>query len=205
MIDAEATARVLQLNRPHPNLLKLYVLQSLLLGPLFPLILVPLVFRYSTLRYVFDEEGVSMRWGVFFRREVSLNYARIQDIHLSNHLIERWLGLARVQVQTASGSASAEMTIEGLQEFELVRDFLYSKMRGAKGLADLDAPAAGVGARQVDPAARDTSGVGLEALAATLQETAAELRQIRHLLESRGSKGPGSALGVDEPSGRDAT
>ena len=37
-----------------------------------------------------------------------------------------------MQVQTASGSSSAELTIEGMQEFALVRDFLYSRMRGTQ-------------------------------------------------------------------------
>ena len=71
-----------------------------------------------------------MRWGILFRREVLLNYARIQDIHLVSNFLERWLGLARIQIQTASGSATPEMTLEGLVEFEAIRDFLYSRMRG---------------------------------------------------------------------------
>lgn len=71
-----------------------------------------------------------MSWGVLWRREVYLTYARIQDIHLSRGLFERWLGLATIQLQTASGSASSEMSLVGLTEFELVRDFLYSRMRG---------------------------------------------------------------------------
>ncbi|REJ80101.1 MAG: PH domain-containing protein [Acidobacteria bacterium] len=198
MIDAESTARVLALSRPHPNLLKLYVLQSLLLGPFFPFALIPYLFRYSTLRYVFDEEGVSMRWGVFFRREISLNYARIQDIHLSNHLIERWLGLARVQIQTASGSAAAEMTIEGLQEFELVRDFLYSRMRGAKGLADLDeAPGTPAGsAPQASDSGVDVGDGGdAERLAVALENVARELAEVRRLLESEAA---GPAMGGSE-------
>lgn len=58
-----------------------------------------------------------------------LNYARIQDIHLRSNFVERWLGLARVLVQTASGNASAELTLEGLKQFEAVRDLPYSKMR----------------------------------------------------------------------------
>jgi putative membrane protein len=183
MIDTEKTARVLALSRPHPNLLKLYVLQSLLLGPFFPLALLPYIFRYMTLNYTFDEEGVSMRWGVFFRREISLNYARIQDIHLSNHLVERWLGLARVQLQTASGSASAEMTIEGLQEFELVRDFLYTRMRGAKGLADLDEkPTGEAGPRPANSVSPDAA---LAELTESLRAAATELRAVRELLEGR--------------------
>ena len=65
-----------------------------------------------------------MRWGILFRREVSLTYRRIQDIHLRSGILQRWLGLADILVQTASGSAGAEMTIEGLQEYEQVREFL---------------------------------------------------------------------------------
>ncbi len=123
---------MLQLSRPHKNLWWYYALCSLILGPFFFFMLIPLTFRFRTMRYEFDDEGVSMRWGVFFRREISLNYSRIQDIHLKSNLVQRWLGLGDVKLQTASGSASAEMTIEGFQEFEVVRDFLYSRMRGAK-------------------------------------------------------------------------
>jgi hypothetical protein len=55
----------------------------------------------------------------------------VQDIHLRRNLLERWLGIGRVQVQTASGGGGAELVIEGVAEFVEVRDFLYSKMRGA--------------------------------------------------------------------------
>jgi putative membrane protein len=73
-----------------------------------------------------------MKVGILFRREVNVTYARIQDIHLSSGLIQRWLGLADVQIQTASGNAGAELTIEGFMEYESIRDFLYAKMRGTR-------------------------------------------------------------------------
>ena len=92
-----------------------------------------LYFRYETMRFRFDAEGVHMRWGILFRRQINLTYARIQDIHLTSGFIQRWLGLADIRIQTASGSAGAEMTIEGLLEFEAVRDFLYAPdARGAQ-------------------------------------------------------------------------
>jgi putative membrane protein len=123
------------------------------------------------MRYKFTDEGISMSWGILFRRQIIINYARIQDIHLRSNLVERWLGLARVLVQTASGSAGAEMTLEGFKEFEAVRDFLYSKMRGVKDPAHPPAaPAA---------AAADT------ALAAALREVARELRATRLALQAR--------------------
>lgn len=120
------------IERPDPKLFRYYLLASLLTGPLTPVVLLPLWFRYATLKYKFDEDGVSMCWGILFRREVYLTYRRIQDIHLTRNILERWMGLAKISLQTASGSSQAEMTIEGILEAEELRDYLYSRMRGAK-------------------------------------------------------------------------
>lgn len=178
--DAEL-AHVLRIERPHPNLMWYYALASLLAGPFFFIPLVPLYFRYHTMRYRFDADGVKMSWGILFRREVSLTYARVQDIHLTSNLVERWLGLAEVKLSTASGSASAEMTIEGIREFELVRDFLYAKMRGGR-----DKTAA---ARA--PAPPGELDGGLEAVAAALRQVSDDLRAVRAVLERRDDVGRG--------------
>ena len=156
--------------RPDRRLLGYYGLQALLTGPLFPIIMALRYFRFHTLRYVFDDEGVTMRWGVLFRREVSLTYARIQDLHLVSNVVERWLGLGRIQVQTASGSASAEMTIEGLRDFEDLRNRLYARMRGA------------------GPVSPSENGQGMSSdalaeVASAIREAAAELRRVRQHLE----------------------
>jgi membrane protein YdbS with pleckstrin-like domain len=155
---------IASIERPHPKLWTLYLVRALLTGPALVVVLPVLYFRYHTLRYRFDEQGVHMRWGILFRREVNLTYRRIQDIHLRSGLLQRWLGLADVLVQTAAGSATAEMTIEGLPQFETIRDFLYQRMRGHD-----DAPATG------DPAT--------PALAATLHAIADELDHVRVCLE----------------------
>lgn len=113
-----------------------------------------------------------MRWGRLFRREIILNYARIQDIHLRSNVVERWFGLSRILIQTASGSSSAEMTIEGLKEYEAVRDFLYARMRGvtdASPGAHLD------DAMAASPAAE---------IAETLREVARELRATREAVDA---------------------
>lgn len=130
-----------RITRPAPALMNYYVVASLLTGPAFPIMLLVGWFRYMTLRYRFDDEGVWMGVGVLFKREVNLTYRRIQDIHVTRGIIQRWFGLATVSVQTASGSATAEMSIEGVLEAEQLRDFLYVKMRGARGLDDHPAPA----------------------------------------------------------------
>jgi putative membrane protein len=61
----------------------------------FPFAFLPLLCRYITLRYRFDKEGVSVSHGLLWRRETYLTYARIQDIHVSRNIFERWLGLAQ--------------------------------------------------------------------------------------------------------------
>jgi uncharacterized membrane protein YdbT with pleckstrin-like domain len=171
--------------RPHASLLKYYLLSALLFGPLFVFALPPFYFRFRTLRYDVDEEGITVRWGVLFRREVSLTYARIQDIQLTSNVVERWLGLARIQLQTASGSASAEMTIEGIRDVDGMRDFLYSRMRGAsypaaQRHAQAQDNAAAVGAAALATPVHDVLGSGeIAELTAALDAVAAELRAVR--------------------------
>ena len=166
-------AAIHAIERPHRSLWTYYWLSSLLVPPALPFLLPYYWFRYHSMRYKFTDEGISMSWGILFRRQVIINYARIQDIHLRSNLVERWLGLARVLVQTASGSSGAEMTLEGLKEFEAVRDFLYSKMRGVKDPAHKPA-----GAPATTPA-QDAE------LAAALREVARELRETRLALSAR--------------------
>jgi len=124
------------ITRPAPALMTYYVLCSALTVVLFPIMVIAFGIRYRTLRYAFDDEGVSMSWGMLFKREVYLTYRRIQDIHVTRNVFHRWLGLSDVAIQTASGSSGAEMTIVGLLEGEQLRDYLYSRMRGARGHDD---------------------------------------------------------------------
>jgi uncharacterized protein len=179
MSTAELDRKIQALSRPDPALLTYYLLVSLVVPPLFPLLVLPLYFRYHTMRYRFTEDGISKSWGILFRREIILNYARIQDIHLHSNFVERWLGLAQIQVQTASGGHSADLVIEGIREFEELRDFLYSRMRGVKE----HRPAAGA-ATAAGVTATDQAEV-----AAALRETARELRAVREALAQRRETG----------------
>ena len=172
MTDPVVDRQIQAIERPDPSLLKYYLLSALIFPPAFPFIALPLYFRYHTMRYRFTDDGISMSWGILFRREIIVNYARVQDIHLKSNVVERWFGLARILVQTASGSSSAEMTIEGIKEFEPLRDFLYARMRGVK-----DHPA-----QPATPATAAGSASDSDQLAAALRETAAELRAVREEL-----------------------
>jgi putative membrane protein len=75
------------------------------------------------------------------------------------------------------------MTIEGLLEFEAIRDFLYTRMRGQQA-------GAGTVGQAAAPPIRPVSGMSTEAageVAVALRELAGELRGVREVLEGRAS------------------
>ena len=156
------------IKRPATALLTYYVIVSAFALIAFPIVFLPHWIKYKTLKYSFDDEGVSMSWGLLFRKEIYLTYRRIQDIHVTRNLIQRWIGLADVAVQTASGGSGVEMTLEGILEPDRLRDFLYSNMRGARAETD---------EQTAHPVA-----------AATPDEIATLLREIRDSLRASGER-----------------
>ena len=138
------------LERPSPKLLTYYLLTGLLTGPGLVIAIPALIIRYNTLRYRFEESGLRMQLGLFFRKEVVVAFRRIQDIHVSRNLIQRWLGIASVSVQTASGNAMPEIVLEGITDPDTVRDWLYERMRGAKGYSTAS-PLAAIGSDSLVP------------------------------------------------------
>ena len=186
MTDPAGDRRIQAIERPDAALWKYYILVSLAFLPFFPIVIIPMYFRYHTMRYQFSNDGISMSWGILFRRETIVNYARIQDIHLKSNIVERWLGLCRILIQTASGNQSAELTIEGIKEFELLRDFLYARMRGVKdghphGPSHTPSETASAAGGSVESAAAAGE------LTVVLREAVCELRAIRSALEKRAS------------------
>jgi len=135
-------AALCAITRPHRNLLVQYTLRSLAALVFAPLVWIPHYFKYHTLRYTIGDEGISASWGILFRREVHLAYKRIQDIHVKRSLVERYLGIGTVELQTAAGSATAELALEGMEHFEALREFFYRRMRGVESATPLtQAPA----------------------------------------------------------------
>ena len=165
-MNTPVPAHIAAIERPVERLMTYYCIRAVLSTVALPVVLPMLYFRYHTMRYRFDAEGIRMSWGILFRHEIMLNYSRIQDIHLKSSLLERLLGLARIEIQTAAGSSGTEMTLEGLTDHEAMRDFLYSRMRGA---------------REHDRGAAQTPAVSETEMVVMLQEIAAELRAIRTL------------------------
>jgi putative membrane protein len=73
------------------------------------------------------------------------------------------------------------MTLEGLLDYEAIRDYLYTRMRGAHGRGT---QTGGLVTSRADLA---VDAAAANELATTLREVTAELRAVREALERRGS------------------
>ena len=166
------------ITRPNPQLWTLYLIYSVLSNVAFPLVVLPYYFLYRTLRFRFDDDGVAVSHGLFWRRETYLTYARIQDIHVTRNIFERWLGIGTVKIQTASGSAAATESIPGLTAYQDVRNYLYARMRGHRPAPIAGAPA---GSLRVPGSVTSTDdALAVDALTGIRDE----LRAIRQLVEA---------------------
>ena len=184
-VQPDAGFDPMAITRPDRKLLTYYIVVSLLstvgILPITLIVFLPLYFKYRTLQYRFDEEGIAMSWGLLFRREIHLTYRRTQDIHLTRNLIQRWMDLATVAIQTASGSSSPEMKLDGILQASELRDFLYSKMRGAREEESEDAGGEGEG--------------GGESAAGPGQEALGLLHEIRDAVARLAEPAPGGGSG----------
>jgi uncharacterized protein len=168
-----------QLPLPSPQLFTYYLLGAIASGPFVFVTLPALWFRYQTLKYRFEESGLRMQVGLLFKKETVTAYRRIQDIHLTSNVIQRWLGIASISIQTASGSAMPEIIIEGVAEPERLRDWLYERLRGTN-------PAAKADRRSLTTSASINSSDGTQA-----DEVQALLTEIRDNLATLAQRGRG--------------
>ncbi|MFN7292869.1 MAG: PH domain-containing protein, partial [Pirellula sp.] len=113
-----------KIDTPSQSLLTYYFLISMFGGPLVLLLFPVNWIRFKTLRYELQDTGIRMSVGLLFRKEVIVAYRRIQDIHVSHNIIQRWLGISSVSIQTASGNSMPESVVEGLESPDQLRDWL---------------------------------------------------------------------------------
>lgn len=125
---------------------------------------------YSSISYLFAESEIVVEKGVWWKHKSSVPYNRITNIDIVQGPISRRFGLGKVRVQTAGysgtgayGGRVAEASIFGVENFEEIRDFIMSLVRGLRPVA---------------------VEAGVEVVAPeSSREILAELRKIREILE----------------------
>jgi membrane protein YdbS with pleckstrin-like domain len=114
---------------------------SLIILPfiLFTLYWIPLYWKSMVYKLTRNE----MEWkrGVWFRKTGIVPYNRITNIDIAQGPISRAFGIASLKIQTAGysapgpGGTASEIRIEGMLEFEDIRELIMSFVRGTKPVA----------------------------------------------------------------------
>lgn len=70
---------------------------------------------YKNYAFEFGEELFKKESGVISKHYVSIPYSRIQNVDIHRGLLDRFLGLSRLYIQTAGSSLAAEGVLPGLE------------------------------------------------------------------------------------------
>ncbi|MDD2778486.1 MAG: PH domain-containing protein [Methanocellales archaeon] len=94
---------------------------------------------YDTVLYKLTENEMVWRRGVWFKNTGIVPYNRITNIDIAQGPISRMLRIASLKIQTAGYSApsggKAEIKIEGMEQFEELRELIMGFVRGKKPVA----------------------------------------------------------------------
>lgn len=121
--------------------------------------------------YRLTPEEIQYRRGVWIKKQSEVPYKRITNVTTSEGPIQRWVGAGSVEIHTAgrSAQAGAEMKVQGVEDFEEVKDQVMAEVRAQRGVAEDEGEA---------PAEAPTAATGTAD-----EELLEEVRQIREILE----------------------
>lgn len=137
---------------------------------------------YELRHYLVGDRSLRVSLGALTRREVTLSYANVQNLEVSQGPVERVFGFKTLTVSTAGAgavysgstdSSSHEAKLVGLVDAEAVRELILGMLRGQRD--------AGLGEPQQQPA-------GLELTA--LREVRDAARRLQRALAPGSGRGP---------------
>jgi membrane protein YdbS with pleckstrin-like domain len=133
---------------------------------------IPAFYRTADYRLTADE--LEYRRGVFFKQRTTVPYNRITNVNAHQGPVQRLLDAGSVGIHTAGygGQMGAELTINGVSDYEEIKDQILDKVRRRP-------PQATEGDDHPDRSAPSVSGDTPSG------EMLTELRRIRELLEDR--------------------
>lgn len=163
---------------------------SILLGLGILVVLAMIVVSFLAVRldyemrwYLVTDQSLRIREGVFHVREMTMTFANIQNISISQGPLQRLLGVSDLEVKSAGGGGAQHPQqagafsmhtgyFRGVDNAEELRDLMRERMRKAKG--------AGLGDPEDDhdEAAAD-AGTGAPDLTAVLSELRTEAQHLR--------------------------
>ncbi len=96
-------------------------------------------FYFKTVSYRLNGSEIVWKRGVWFRKTGVVPYNRITNVDIEQGPVSRKFGLAAVKIQTAGYSApnarTSEIRIDGMKDYEEIRDAIIVYVRGQKPVA----------------------------------------------------------------------
>lgn len=131
---------------------------SMLSAVALPFLLVEIAFSYAAMRldyekrwYLVTDRSLRIRQGVVRVSEMTISFANIQNISISQGPLQRMLGIADLRVDTAGGGGAAPTReladsalhtafFRGVDNAERIRTLMQDRLRGVRdtGLGDPD-------------------------------------------------------------------
>lgn len=138
--------------------------------------------EYDLRQYLVTDRSLRIRGGAISVVEVTITYANIQDVEISQGPLQRWFGIADLIVHTAGGSKgpkgegggmSHRGSLAGIDKPRELRDYILERLRNYRdsGLGDPDDPRANI--KITEPGA---APVAISQAVAELNAAAVELR-----------------------------
>jgi len=89
---------------------------------------------YRNFTYQLDEHEIIMRQGVLARDTTAIPYAAIQDVRSERSILERMLGLATIEIETAAskGKSVSEILLPGIANKDSLMSEIMEKVQKAK-------------------------------------------------------------------------
>jgi hypothetical protein len=165
-----------------------------------------LLFTYATVRldyemrwYIVTDRSLRIRSGIWAVQEMTMSFANLQQVMLSQGPLQRLLGIADVQVQSAGGGGGAEQghgpkdsmhtgVFHGVENASEVRDLILNRLRQFRetGLGDPDE----THAPTVTPADSVSAAISRQPVTSEAARTLLEeVRRLREALKKCGSRG----------------
>ncbi|MBN2415447.1 PH domain-containing protein [bacterium] len=119
-------------NDAEPDVLSLIRQVSALAFLITVLISIPIIFLYvKNLKYIIQEDRVTVYRGILTKIQKNIPLRAVTDFILERSLLDRFLGIGAVKIQTAGQSPSAsgfEGKLAGLLEYEATHDDLRQRI-----------------------------------------------------------------------------
>lgn len=146
--------------------------------------------------YVVTDRSLRIRAGLLEVREATMSFANVQQVTVSQGPLQRWLGLADVEVRSAGGGSIDDPdkrresmhhgTFEGVEHAGEIRDLILARLKRYReaGLGDPEDDAAVRAAEAAAESAGSAATVATDAdVLAAARELLAEARALRAVVE----------------------